>query len=258
MGHTWTLDPLASWCLLIATEKSTKLIPLLESSKKEYVTTIRFDARTESYDTETPLIAVNTKNFSWKTDSEIIDFLLRQNDQIPPKYSAIHIDGKRSYEIARKWKECLLKKRPIQVHEVEIIKKWDFQIQMRIKVSSGCYIRSFWPLLWEFFGVDWWYLTELRRISIDGENFHINLSDSSNIDDPKPILSSILFHTIPTYVWSDTLMEEIVNWRKISENLLPDWIEEGSTFFLTNVSNSYTSLCKKEGIEVKILKNNVA
>lgn len=78
MWHVGTLDPFATGCLLIATWKSTKLIPLLESSKKEYIATIRFDGKTDSYDTETPVEKVSTDSFSWKSNSEIEAFLLSQ------------------------------------------------------------------------------------------------------------------------------------------------------------------------------------
>lgn len=257
MWHTGTLDPLATWCLLIATEKSTKLIPLLESSKKEYITTIRFDGTSESYDTEMPITPIDVTGFKWKSESEIIDFLLWQKDQTPPKYSAIHINGKRSYEIARKWKDFHIEKRPIKVFEADIIEKWNLEIKIRLKVSSGCYIRSFWPLLWEFFGVEWWYLTQLRRISIDGENFHCQISECSNIENPSPISLNSIFHTIHTYEWSIATMNEIIHWKKITKELLPSSIKEDEIFFIRNMSIPYFSLCKKIDWEIQILKNDI-
>ena len=143
IGHSGTLDPFATGCLILATGKSTKLIPLLESAKKEYIATIRFDGKTDSYDTETPIVAVPLENFQWKSNTEIEEFLLSQKIQSPPKYSAIHIDGKRSYELARLGKQFQLKERPIEVYEASVLEKDTYELTIRMLVSSGCYMRSF-------------------------------------------------------------------------------------------------------------------
>jgi tRNA pseudouridine55 synthase len=100
MGHTGTLDPLATGCLLIATENSTKLIPLLESAEKEYIATIDFSGKSDSYDRGTTIESVDATSFRWKTDRELCTFLLSLSSQIPPRYSAIHVDGVRAYEKA--------------------------------------------------------------------------------------------------------------------------------------------------------------
>jgi tRNA pseudouridine55 synthase len=76
---------------MVATENSTKLIPLLEGEKKEYITTIVLDGRSDSLDTETPIVAIDTSHMLEKTDKEICDFLLKEKTQTPPKYSAIHV-----------------------------------------------------------------------------------------------------------------------------------------------------------------------
>jgi tRNA pseudouridine55 synthase len=255
--HSGTLDPFATWCLIIATGKSTKLIPLLESSNKEYIATIRFDGKTDSLDTETPILPSQLSSFVWKQEDEIVDFLKSQKEQTPPKYSAIHIDGKRSYELARKGKEFVLKKRPIEVYEVEILERSEYEITLRMFVSSWCYMRSFWPTLWEFLGTDGWYLTSLRRTKILWKYVEIDINEASEIENVTPISLSRLFHTIPTYDASKELITAAIQWRELPINWLQIPLQENEIFFLENTSLSYVSLCKKMGNEVKILKNDV-
>lgn len=256
--HTGTLDPFATWCLIIATWKSTKLIPLLESSSKEYIATIRFDGKTDSFDTETPVIPANLSSFSWKSDTEIVEFLKSQTEQIPPKYSAIHIEGKRSYELARKGKDFILKKRPIEVYDVEVLERGPYELTLRMLISSWCYMRSFWPLLWEFLWTDWWFLTSLRRTKILWKYAWISITEWTNIENATPIPISRLFHTIHTYNASEELMNDVIHWREILNSYLPLWIQDDEIFFLENNTLSYMSLCKKNSGEIKILKNDIA
>jgi tRNA pseudouridine55 synthase len=86
---------------LIATGNSTKLIPLLESARKEYITTIHLDGKSDSYDMGTPIMPISGEKRE-KTATEIEDFLLTLTSQTPPKYSALHIGGQRAYDLARK------------------------------------------------------------------------------------------------------------------------------------------------------------
>lgn len=101
IGHTGTLDPLATGCLLIATENSTKLIPELENTHKRYEFTVQLDGKTASLDLGTEIIPVDIRHIQQKTPETIKIFLESQTQQIPPKYSALHINGKRAYELAR-------------------------------------------------------------------------------------------------------------------------------------------------------------
>lgn len=101
MGHTGTLDPHASGCLLIATGDSTKLISRLENSIKRYQFTVDISTTTPSLDLETEATPVNGI-FIDHSNEELIEFLESQKTELPPKYSAIHIDGKRAYELVRK------------------------------------------------------------------------------------------------------------------------------------------------------------
>ncbi len=167
IGHTGTLDPLATGCLLIATDNSTKLISRLENDTKTYLFTVDLSITSPSLDLEWSITPVNIDWIYVHTDEEIIQFLMWQVSQLPPKYSAIHIWWKRAYDLVRKWVDFNIEKRPIQVSDVEIINKTLPKITLRLTISAGWYIRSFAPILGEFFWVpDGGCITYLHREKI--------------------------------------------------------------------------------------------
>lgn len=147
MGHTGTLDPLASGLLLIATGNSTKLIPLLESARKEYIATIELSGSSASLDRGTDIFTVSLESMKNPTDTEIEEFLLGLTSQIPPQYSALHIDGRRAYELAREGIEFEIEERAIQVERVKVLSRSETSLTIEILVSSGCYIRSLAPVI---------------------------------------------------------------------------------------------------------------
>lgn len=166
MGHAGTLDPLATGCLLVATENSTKLIPFLDGSDKTYIFSVAIDGTSPSLDLGTDITYTQSAIYKDKTPTELRDLLLHQTEQIPPKYSALHIDGKRSYELARQGIDITIDPRPITVKEVEILSFNPPFFTIKLRISSGGYIRSFAPLIGEFFGMPGGYITSLRRTSI--------------------------------------------------------------------------------------------
>lgn len=256
MWHTGTLDPFATWCLLIATDNSTKLIPLLESSEKEYYCTITLDGTSLSLDTETEIIPIDISCIQKKSNEEISEFLLSITSQIPPNYSAIHIDGKRAYEKARKWHDFTLKPREIIVHEAEVITRSATSISLRLIVSSWCYIRSFAPVIGEFLGTKWWYLTELRRTKIKWKYWMVSIEDATDFINVSPISYSILFHTIHTHEIWEQIMRKLIDWKNIPIEEF-DFEIENDIFFLSNEKLCYVSLCKRKNREIIPLKNNV-
>lgn len=256
MGHSGTLDPLASGCLLIATENSTKLLPLLESAAKEYIFTIRLDGRSDSLDMGTPISPIDTSWMLEKTNKEIQEFILSQKTQIPPQYSALHIDGERAYDLARKGKIFDIPKREIQVEEVEILEKNMYDITLRIIISSWGYVRSFAPLLWEYLGVPGWYISSLRRTSIRTAYWVLGIDMSCSIENISSISYGKLFHTIPTIEISDEVVQKLREWRLV-EVLPSKKYSDNSLLFLENSATQYISLCRcTQGI-CTIIRNGV-
>ncbi|NVP17813.1 tRNA pseudouridine(55) synthase TruB [Candidatus Gracilibacteria bacterium] len=174
MGHTGTLDPLATGGLLIAVGNYTKLIPFFEKDTKEYEFSINFDGISDSYDLGTPIkyISDSEKIIAEKniTYQKIID-LLKNNftgniKQIPPKYSALKINGRKAIDMIVSGKvDFDMKERSCFIYEIELLSYTYPTAKLRAKVSAGTYVRTIAYDLGTFFGTGA-YVTELRRIKV--------------------------------------------------------------------------------------------
>jgi len=143
VGHAGTLDPLASGLLIICTEKQTKTIQSIQDAPKEYTGSFHIGAVTPSYDLETdPCNFINTDAINENQIRQVAEEFLGETDQIPPLFSAVKVDGKRAYKLARKGDDTVLKSRKIKVTAFEITKIEGQEIFFRIACSKGTYIRS--------------------------------------------------------------------------------------------------------------------
>jgi len=143
VGHAGTLDPLATGLLIICTGKLTKRIDEFMAKEKEYTGNITFGASTASYDSETP--PEHIFETSYLTKEEITNAsksFIGDIQQIPPMYSAIKIDGKKLYELARKGETVEIKPREVHIKEFELSQFELPTVSFRIVCSKGTYIRS--------------------------------------------------------------------------------------------------------------------
>ena len=143
VGHAGTLDPLASGLMIVCAGKATKKIEGLMGVEKEYTGTFRLGATTPSYDLETEINATFpldhiTEELIYATANQFLGHQM----QIPPIYSALKVEGKKLYELARQGKEAKIEPRPIEIKEFEITGIRLPDIDFRIVVSKGTYIRS--------------------------------------------------------------------------------------------------------------------
>ncbi len=144
-GHIGTLDPMASGVLPIAVGNATKMIPFIEDfcpNKKEYLFGLKFGIETDSLDITGNTI--NTNDFI-PTDTDIknaCDKLVGEINQIPPVFSAIHVNGKRAYELARNGESVEMTPRKITVYELEYAGKNDKEYNFRVVCSRGTYVRA--------------------------------------------------------------------------------------------------------------------
>jgi tRNA pseudouridine55 synthase len=121
VGHTGTLDPLATGLLLLVSEESTKLVPFLSGEDKEYIAWVSFGATTPTLDAEGPVSEEAPVRFDRKDLEAALQSFLGVKEQIPPLYSAIKVKGKRAYEAAREGKPLELGPRPARYLEVELL-----------------------------------------------------------------------------------------------------------------------------------------
>jgi len=143
VGHAGTLDPKATGLMIVCTGKETKNIDQIQAKEKEYVATIRFGATTPSYDRETVENEFfPTEHITPELVKEKLNSFIGENDQIPPLFSAIKIEGKRAYEHARKGSDMVLQAKRITISELELLNFSKKEIVVRVVCSKGTYIRS--------------------------------------------------------------------------------------------------------------------
>lgn len=258
MWHAGTLDPLASGCLLVATDNSTKLLPLLEWSDKAYIFTVDISGTTPSLDLGTDVTSFELSTYREKTPEELRDFLLSQTEQVPPRYSALHIDGKRAYELAREEVDFEIRPRPIQVKEVEIIRFSPPIFTISLRISSGGYIRSFAPIIGNFFGSDGGYITELRRTAIHTQQRSLSISQAKPLDtitqfDNLP--RSVIFPELESIEIDKDIQLCLQQWRII--NPIP-WIQwtVWRRYFL-DYEESWSSLVEYKEDGFHIIRNDI-
>lgn len=142
IGHTGTLDPLASGVMLVCVGKSTKLAQDLEAKDKVYIADFDIGYATDTYDTEGKKIAENHIEISKENLIEATKKFLGSIKQVPPMYSAIKMDGKKLYDLARKGIEVERSERDVKIEYINILNFGENKAQIQTKVSKGCYIRS--------------------------------------------------------------------------------------------------------------------
>ncbi len=167
VGHAGTLDPLATGLLIVATGNMTKSLSEYQSRTKKYTATIRLGASTPSFDKETePDKMCGYAHITKKQVEQVIkERFWGEITQFPPLYSAVKIDGKKAYQLARKGVEKDLKPRKVKIYSMEILAFNLPEITLSVACSAGTYIRSLANDLGKALG-SCAYLEALRRTAI--------------------------------------------------------------------------------------------
>ena len=142
IGHTGTLDPLATGVMLICIGKATKLASDLEAKDKVYIADFDIGYATDTYDIEGKKIAENIIDVSKEDLEQSIKKFIGNIKQVPPMYSAIKIDGNKLYHLARKGIEVERPERDVTIEYINLLDFKDNKAKIKTKVSKGCYIRS--------------------------------------------------------------------------------------------------------------------
>lgn len=221
MGHTGTLDPLATWWMLIATWNYTKLIPYLEKNTKTYEFIVELNWTTSSLDLAETVEYISSeeqeyckKNIVlWDIQKIISQYFLWKKTQVPPKYSAIRIDGKRAYSLARKGKEVQMKERKIEIFMNNILEYNYPKLRLEAQVSAGTYIRTIAGDLWKKLGTRG-YITSLRRVKL----WKLDIENSIELD----VIENTDNYDIKNIFNKDYFLE---NFDTSHVSRLNDWLE---------------------------------
>lgn len=142
IGHTGTLDPIATGVLVCLFGKYTKLVDLLTSLDKEYIAEIKLGIKTDTGDITGNIIENKSFNTTEGSIIKVFEEFAKKYEQIVPKYSAVKINGKKLYEYARNNIEIELPKREVSIYSLELIRFDKDIIKFKAHVSKGTYIRS--------------------------------------------------------------------------------------------------------------------
>ncbi|MFQ6751975.1 MAG: tRNA pseudouridine(55) synthase TruB, partial [Clostridia bacterium] len=178
VGHLGTLDPMATGVLLITVGKATRLFDLMQEKRKTYIATFEFGQTTDTLDSTGEIVATSEIIPSREDIESVLPKFIGSIDQIPPKYSAKSINGKRAYDLARQNIDFELKPKRVEIYNIAIKGYVNRQLTLEIECGSGTYIRSIGrDIASELKTVA--VMTSLVRTSID----QINLDECLKIDE---------------------------------------------------------------------------
>jgi tRNA pseudouridine55 synthase len=177
VGHTGTLDPLATGLLVLTIGSYCKRAQEFSKLDKIYEVELELGKTSTTEDSEGEITPTNKEILPKEDIIKTIDSFVGELQQIPPKFSAIKVDGKRAYKLAREGKEVELEPRRVTVYSIKDIQITGAKVTFTAKVSSGTYIRSLVRDIGEQLGCGA-YMSNLRRTQVG--NFHIK--DAQSID----------------------------------------------------------------------------
>jgi len=236
VGHTGTLDPDAEGVLPVCVGKATKLADYIMNSGKTYIAEITLGITTTTQDSSGEIIEKRDVDFDEEKIKDVCNSFIGEIEQIPPMYSAIKIDGKKLYELAREGKKIERKARKVTIYDIKILEliKPD-KIKISVDCSKGTYIRTLANDIGEKLGcgAHMSYLLRSRSSSFD-------LSKSIKLDELKKLASE--------NKCEDALLsmnEALKEYKKV-------FVEEKSDKYLHNGGKIYSYFFKQKSDSVKI------
>ena len=226
IGHSGTLDPLASGVLQIAVGQATKLLDYLESDK-EYVAVIVFGYITDTYDSEGEVVFINEPNFTKEELIETLNSFLGITEQIPPKYSAIKLNGKKLCDLSRNNIQIDIEahKRLVEIYSIELLEFDGKTAKIKVFCKKGTYIRSLVNDIGRILGCGA-YMSDLIRTKAGG----FDILNSNNLDDEFTMLNPLDVLKFPKKELNDLEFEKVKNGNFIQcDNIF----EKFSTILLT-------------------------
>jgi tRNA pseudouridine55 synthase len=232
VGHTGTLDPIASGVLPICIGGATKFADYIMKSHKIYLAELKLGVNTDTYDREGTIIDTSEVKLDEKSVRDTILSFQGEMEQLPPMYSAIKINGKKLYDLARQGIEIERNKRKIIIYSIEIINIELPYVVFQVKCSKGTYIRSLCHDIGEKLncgGIMW----NLKRMAAG--NF--NISNSILLEDlQKDSISKYIIpvdkalEEYPKVIVEDRYLKHVLNGITIKDKEFIDKIQEGKIY----------------------------
>jgi len=141
-GHTGTLDPRASGVLVILVGPAVRLSEFISAEDKRYQATIKLGEKTDTYDGDGVVTGTSQVEITREQFEDALQGFVGEIEQVPPPYSAVKVQGRRAYAMARNGEEVNLEPRLIKVHSLEVIEWNPPEVVVDVHCSSGTYVRS--------------------------------------------------------------------------------------------------------------------
>jgi len=251
VGHTGTLDPLASGVLVLAVGEATKLVPYLTSSEKEYIAEVLVGVETDTLDITGNILKEEDVLITEEKIQKVLENFPKKYEQEVPKFSAVHVEGKRLYEYARSEKDVVLPKREVEIKELEFLsfekREGKTYFSFRTVVSKGTYIRSLIRDISRLLGICC-TMSNLRRT----RQGIFSISSAKRVDEicfDDVVSMRNALSNYPAYVVDDDFeLFQVKNGCKLNKNL------DGITCFVDTEGHLLAIYDKKEKGVVKPLK----
>lgn len=215
VGHTGTLDPIATGLMVICVNKGTKLVELLTDHDKSYIATVKLGLKTDTYDITGNILEENYDYQIKKEELErVLNSFVGKYMQEVPIYSSIKINGKKLYEYARSNIEVELPKRLVEIYDIKLLDFNDNQFTFSVSVSKGTYIRSLINDISKKMNI-LMTMSELRRTIVG--KFNINNAKKLNDIMKNDILPITEIVDFPVITVDDNLEKKIRNGMQIDD-----------------------------------------
>jgi len=232
IGHTGTLDPAATGVLPVCLGSATKVCDMLMDKEKEYVAELLLGVETDTQDTTGQVLAEHPVEVSRETVCRAAFSFIGEYGQVPPMYSALKVDGKRLYELARAGKEVERKARPVVIHELEILACRLPVVVLRVVCSKGTYIRTLCADIGEKLGCGG-TMQSLRRTRVGNFRLEdaVTLGELQRLKDESKLTEAVLpvdgvFADCPAF----HVPEEYFRILENGNVLLPEQTEEKTAY----------------------------
>jgi len=246
VGHTGTLDPLATGVLIVTVGTACKIVELLTSEDKEYIASVELGYSTDTLDIEGKVLERKDiqKNINLE---EVLNSFKKTYLQEVPIYSAVKVEGKKLYEYARKGIEVELPKKEVTIKEIELLEKNNNTFKFKCLVTKGCYIRSLIKDICNSLNT-LGTMTDLIRT----KQGNITIEETDDIDSEFTLHSITESLNYDTIIVDDLLEKKISNGMKINN----DFNIKDKVIFI-NKANKLLGIYEVEDNKLKVWKNFV-
>ena len=246
VGHTGTLDPLATGVLIVTVGTACKIVELLTSEDKEYIASVELGYSTDTLDIEGKVLERKDiqKNINLE---ETLNSFKKTYLQEVPIYSAVKVEGKKLYEYARKGIEVELPKKEVTIKEIELLEKNNNTFKFKCLVTKGCYIRSLIKDICDSLNT-LGTMTDLIRT----KQGNITIEETDDIDSEFTLHSITESLNYDTIIVDDLLEKKIINGMKINN----DFNIKDKVIFI-NKTNKLLGIYEVEDNKLKVWKNFV-